>query len=919
MPNLSKTIDIIFNGVDQTGRGVDSAFRNLSRLDYAVQGVAQPLSRVTDGIIKFESALALSAGAVAAYSVKLSGDFDTAFREIATLIDKPIGELGEFRQAILDYAGDSTQSLDQITSAVYSAISAGTDYSDSLAVVRQAEELAVAGKADLSDALLVLVSSLNAYGEGAGEAERYSDLLFQTVRQGQTTLPELASSLSQVTGIAASAGVGFGELLSAVAALTSTGSPTAQAITQVRQAIAAILKPTSEAQRLAKELGIQFNAEALQAKGLHGVLGDVQEATGGNTQQMAKLFGSVEALNGVLVLTGEGAEQFAANLKSMEDASGATDRAFAKMAQSVDLQVQRIANAARGVLIEFGTPMLDELGSFAEAVPRIFQEIARQIDSGALTGIAESFEEVAQLIADAAQNIAANLPQAFERLDVSGLVRSFKNLGEEMGEVFDNILGNVDLSTPEGLAEAMQRIVDLLAGLTNVTAGIVDELQPVFAAIGDLADRSGTAGEAAQKAAGNFLGAMKLLASFGTVLGSSLVVLKESGADIKRVFDVFAGSIKVLVNGAQTAFDTLALTAVRTMEKLNAAAAKVTFGDTSRTFAANAAELQRIAAAISQNLQRNAGEARQGLEQVGRGFSLINDEAKRAGGEGDKAMARIKEASEKAKKAVAEAEKEFGKMGEASKGAAKELKQQGVSAEHLAKAVDKYGDAFQVVGGKIIPDLEKADQATKQLTQSTRNQIQVIRNAAGEVVGYRDGWTGVKAEYDQTAKKTEEVTQATGELQTKLEQIASNERIKNIELAYDFRTAELEQQTERVLAAFESIDNTISDTGRTVSSLTSTFANLDFDEASWSQIRAVKEALRSEEKRRDEAAKKQQELIDTQINAEQERAEAFSRDGVKIEVNADGLEPHLESIWFEIMKVIQVRANEEGAEFLLGI
>ena len=41
--------------------------------------------------------------------------------------------------------------------------------------------------------------------------------------------------------------------------------------------------------KLAEELGIQFNAEALRAKGLQGVLKDVVKATGGNIQKMNEL------------------------------------------------------------------------------------------------------------------------------------------------------------------------------------------------------------------------------------------------------------------------------------------------------------------------------------------------------------------------------------------------------------------------------------------------------------------------------------------------------------------------------------------------------------------------------------------------------------------------------------------------------
>ncbi len=38
-----------------------------------------------------------------------------------------------------------------------------------------------------------------------------------------------------------------------------------------------------------------------------------------------------------------------------------------------------------------------------------------------------------------------------------------------------------------------------------------------------------------------------------------------------------------------------------------------------------------------------------------------------------------------------------------------------------------------------------------------------------------------------------------------------------------------------------------------------------------------------------------------------------------IKVDGTGLQPHLEAFMFEILNAIQVRANAEGANFLVGL
>ena len=191
MADLEQTVAIIFEGVDQMGAGVDSASKRLNSIIGSAQGVVDPIANATVGILKFEAALLAGGVAATGLAVKLAGDFDSQFREISTLVEAPTGSLDEFREAVLAYGSQSTNSIADVNSAVYSAISAGVDYTDSLEAVNTAEQLSIAGKADLGDTLTVLVSSLNAYGEGMDSASTFSDQLFTTVKNGQTTLPEL--------------------------------------------------------------------------------------------------------------------------------------------------------------------------------------------------------------------------------------------------------------------------------------------------------------------------------------------------------------------------------------------------------------------------------------------------------------------------------------------------------------------------------------------------------------------------------------------------------------------------------------------------------------------------------------------------------------------------------------------------------
>ncbi|MBW2674235.1 MAG: phage tail tape measure protein, partial [Deltaproteobacteria bacterium] len=121
----------------------------------------------------------------------------------------------------------------------------------------------------------------------------------------------------------------------ALATLTKGGFKTSEASARLATALGTIIKPSSEAVKLTEELGLEFNASALKAKGLHGFLQDVKKATGGNVEEMAQLFGGMESLSVMLALTGKQSQEFTDILGRMGNVSGATEEAFNKQKETL--------------------------------------------------------------------------------------------------------------------------------------------------------------------------------------------------------------------------------------------------------------------------------------------------------------------------------------------------------------------------------------------------------------------------------------------------------------------------------------------------------------------------------------------------------------------------------------------------------
>jgi len=877
MASLKRTIDIIFNGVDKTGKGVNSALGNINKVTSNIQSAASPLANATTGILKFEAAALTAGAAVTAFSVKVASDFDTAFREISTLIDKPSEELGTFRNEIQDYAKTSTQSLDQITQSVYSAISAGVNYKDSLAIVSKAEQLAVAGKATLSESLTVLVSSLNAFGKGSNEAQAFADALFTTVKQGQTTLPELASALAQVTGTAASAGVKFDTLLAAIATLTSNGQSTSQAVTSIKAALSNIIKPSEKAQKLAKKLGIEFNSQAIKAKGLNGVLKEVKKATGGNTAQMAQLFGSVDALNGALILTGIGADKFAQNLDAMASKSGSVQTAFTKMSKSGDLLAQTLTNNFKAVLLAIGQPLLDEFGGITQALSAIFGVIEKSLTSGKLQGFVKTIEGIGQELQLTLENVAKNLPAALNSADYS----SFQNGLNTLSQGIKDLFGGADLSSVNGLKNVIEGVGGAFNTFASFTVGVGAALGPVISALVEMVKWFNGLSQGAKESLG-YLGGLAI--AFNT-LAPAIIAASTAMIALNLATGSMIGGLGKIIKliGKAGLVGSIGLATYELGKWIDLNDRLVPGVDTLGTkiyelVQAISGETEKEKKLKAELLAVDAARKRK-LKSIGDTITGI------------KALIRAK-----------------------SSGIAteKEYKQR---VDALAKSFEKQGLSYDKQTGALT----KINKAQKTATELAGKYIKVIKDKEGNITGFSDGIEGIASGFGEIGKNATNAEKKSDDFLTKMEQIASNERLKGLELGVNFKISQMETDARRVESVLKNLTGTVQSTGTVINKAIDPFTKFrDFSrlDASYS---VVKKQLDEENKIRKTAAKDAHNIAKAELEKIKASTQRLKSGDALIKIEADGMEPYIEAFMWEILKKIQVRGNAEFTEFLLGI
>jgi TP901 family phage tail tape measure protein len=284
--------------------------------------------------------------------------FSASVAEVSTLVDEATFSTAAIRKVTMDLNATYGGGASGQAKGLYQTISAGiTDTAKAVELLDVANRVAVGGVTDVKTAVDGLTNVVNAYSASQVTAKDAADAFFVATMAGKTTPEELARSIGQVAPVAAQMGVAMTDLMTAIATVTTQGIDTSSAVAGIRQALVNVIHPAKRAREEAARLGIDFSAAALRSKGLVQFLEDIQGSSKFNNDTWGKLFHSVEGLNAIMALTSNNSKTFNEFLGMMEKRAGAADKAFEKMAATLDFQEKRLAGQWENAVIRIGAAL----------------------------------------------------------------------------------------------------------------------------------------------------------------------------------------------------------------------------------------------------------------------------------------------------------------------------------------------------------------------------------------------------------------------------------------------------------------------------------------------------------------------------------------------------------------------------------
>ena len=326
------------SGISRVAADVDKKLFRFNQRMMRLQTIASSLSQVADGLNTL---------------TQESRSYSAAMTAANTMAGKGSEDFARLKDQVSDLSKTVPVARDQLANGLYQVISNGVPENNWIEYLQASAKASVGGIADLGEVVKVTSTVIKNYGLQWQDAEGIQDKIQLTAKNGVTTFEQLAQALPRVTGSAAALGVSVDELMASFATLTGVSGNTAEVSTQLQAIFTALVKPSSEAAKMAQQMGIQFDASAVKAAGgLQAFLTSLQQsvrqysASSGVLEQevYGRLFGSAEALRALIPLNGELAQAFAKNVDSMKDSAGTMDDAFNTMSGTGSAQLQMLKN-----------------------------------------------------------------------------------------------------------------------------------------------------------------------------------------------------------------------------------------------------------------------------------------------------------------------------------------------------------------------------------------------------------------------------------------------------------------------------------------------------------------------------------------------------------------------------------------------
>ena len=529
-----------------------------------------------------------------------------------------------------------------------------------------------------------------------------------------------------------------------------------------------------------------------------------------------------------------------------------------KQNASTQASVDRLVVGFESLAVTIGEQFRESAKEAIDGGTAIENSLEDIIKDDTFADVFDALNDFGDKVGKFLKDVAIAMPEAFEDVKWDGLLKAFDNIGVEFGKLFKDI----DLTEPEGLTKVIQFVIDSLESLVTTTEGIIGPIGSFIKTIVSWIENFNNLDAGSKKAAGAVLGWGKVVKTVIEPLQSLLRAVQALAVGVTALT-----SIKVVSWVAGLAG--LSAIVIPAGIATGIAAIGVSIGVLSAKIAEGIGIPGLIEKMFPSDLPDRIETTQDEFDEMHRIIKEINDTIDD--------VQKIEPIDIKA-----------------------------------MLADDDYTDLeinYAITGD--LSDLERALAETGALVKEKRS-VNIDTEKADKKIA------NTKKEIEKLpAEKLLEIS-LKGEIDTEIAEIkARAETIQNsVEWTAKLNIAEAESSAKMFVSVVEGMANTITSTGDLLGGLFGMLAEGDLDiGARWD----IEDQIRKESEMRKDAHESQMKLNEAQKDYMEAKTDAIESGEGLINITADGLEPEIEAFMWKILEKIQIRANEESSEFLLGV
>lgn len=447
------------NSIQKMSREVQKAGKN-------IQSAGKTISNVGSGMTK---SVTLPIAGVAAASVKTAADFESSMSNVKAITKANKEEFKELTQHAQMLGKKTAWSAQEVAQAMQYTGMAGWTAKDNIAGLESILNTASATGTDLARTSDIMTDAISAFGDEAGDAKRYADVMTSACTSANVSVETLGESYKYCGAVAGTMHYSIEEVTTSLAAMGNQGIKGSSAGTTMRSAMTNLAAPTDNARAAMKKLGITVADQNGKMKSWKEVIKSCQDGFRGLSEKQqaayAKTIFGKSAMSGMLAVLNTSEKDYNKLGKAINNSGGAADKASKTQLNNLKGQITLLKSAVEGAEIAFGKKMLPTLKKITSFAQKVVDKI---------NGLSDAQVNMTLKIAGIAAAVGPAI-MIFGKLvsGVGGAVRHFANfLG--MIKRFGGIVGI--LTSPAAI------VIGVLAGIAVAAILIIknwSKIKPV--------------------------------------------------------------------------------------------------------------------------------------------------------------------------------------------------------------------------------------------------------------------------------------------------------------------------------------------------------------------------------------------------------------------------------------------------------